>query len=146
MDEKLIVALFDQVLDRQFSVDRALALFGQVEGKDEREWRIRPKAELKGVQEVLFRFFDPARRAPEDVDLVLATPWSITTTRLAVLFGGAVSWDPPGPSPTRRRMVSIIRRPRGSRRSGMAQFEIDHIGDEIEDLKVIMIRYRPVGE
>jgi hypothetical protein len=146
MDEKLIVSLCDEVLGRHFSVAGALALFGEVEEKGAREWRVRPRPQLKGVDHVLFRFFDPAQKVPDDVDLVLAGPWSITATRLAALFGAAVGWYPPGPSLSRRRTLWIPRPAHDDRREGVVQFEIDHAGERVEDLKITLIRFRPIGD
>jgi hypothetical protein len=145
VDEKLVVALFDRVRDRQFSVSAAIALFGNVEDRGDRVWRVTPKPELGGVEQVRFRFFDPRKAAPEDVELVLASPWETTTTRLTALFGAPVRWSPAGPGLGRNRTVSIHRAPDDGRREGVTQFELDHRGGEVEELKIILVRFRPLG-
>jgi hypothetical protein len=126
--------------------NRTLVLFGEVSEKDDSIWTIKPRPEVGGVREILFRFYqrDQATAPPADIDLVLSSPWDISVAKLEALFGGSIHWVPDGPAIGRNRTVYIERPAKQNRLEGVVSFELDkRIRDKkTQELQIVQLRFR----
>jgi hypothetical protein len=146
MDPSLLVTLFDQFLDPALDSGRALALFGELLEKDHSTWKVKPKKELRGIREVIVHFYQRNQTAepPADIQLILATPWEVTASKLEALFGGPIRWAPSGPAIGRRRSVSIASPAKKTRLRGVVSFELDKTiqNKRIVDLSIVDVLFR----
>jgi hypothetical protein len=149
VDEDQLVPLFEHSLDPSLDSNRELALFGEVTKKEDSLWRIKPKARLTGIREVVFRFYDRDQaNAPGDVDVILASPWEVPVKKLEALFGGPLTWGPFGPSGSLDRPVSIDRAARAGRIEGSVMFDLEpRLWDEkATTLVILVVRFRRLAE
>jgi hypothetical protein len=149
VDENQLVSLFDRSLDPSLDSASELAMFGEVQEKVQSDWTIKPNSRLSGVREVVFKFYNRDQKsAPDDVDLVLASPWEAPVKKLEALFGGTLRWGPFGPSGSLYRPVSIHRPARPGRMEGKVMFDLERrLWDENSPKVVILgVTFRRLGD